>query len=761
MKEDLFKGLNEEQVKAARHGDGPLLILAGAGSGKTRVVTCRVAHLVNEKKVDPLHILAVTFTNKAAQEMRERVGKLVGSKGKDIWVSTFHSSCVRILRKEIQALGYTQEFVIYDRDDSERLVKESLHELRMDEKQNRPGPMLGRISAAKSEMVSPADYADSAKEFYEMNVAKVYTLYQQKIKRNNALDFDDLLNLTVQIFQQFPEALARWQSRFHYIMVDEYQDINTVQYQFTNLLAHKHHNVAVVGDEDQSIYKFRGADIRNILNFEKDYPDAVIIKLEQNYRSAGNILKGAWQVIRNNTQRKDKVLWTSRTEGEKIAFVQAMDERDEAARVVAEIQKRRMAEAKKFSDFVILYRTNAQSRVFEDALRLEGIPYIVIGGIRFYDRMEVKDVLAFLRLVINPQDGISLMRIVNVPSRGLSEGCLEKVRDFSWQQGLTLYDAMGRAAEIATLTTRQREALLSFHGMIEHFRARAKETGPFTLAKELIEKTGYLHYWQVDDSAESKNRVDNIKELVTALKEYEERRPDGTLGGFLEQVALVQETEKLTDKDQLVTMMTIHNAKGLEYPVVFLTGMEEGLFPHNNSIAEDFGIEEERRLCYVGMTRAKEKLMLSCAAQRRSYGNPVWNPVSRFIEEIDPEVLESERAFLAPRMDRGLLGESVRQRWGYKEGADPEQDYTKGDEPVGNVASLESDSETDMPPDDEPAVDVKFSKGDHLTHLIHPEWGRGTLIDKSGSGDKTKVTVSFMNVGRKDLMLKYAKLKKI
>ncbi len=743
--EHLLKDLNEQQKIAVTYGDGPLLILAGAGSGKTRVITYRIAYLIKEKKVDPRHILAVTFTNKAAQEMRERVVKLVGSKSRDIWVSTFHSSCVRILRKEIQVLGYTKDFVIYDTDDSERLVKECVLELNKDEKALRPRTVLGTISGCKNELIGPQEYEDSADTPYQQNAAKIYQLYEKKLKANNALDFDNIISLTIRVFREHPEVLRRWQDRFPYIMVDEYQDINTAQYVLTQLLAARRLNLTVVGDEDQSIYRFRGADIRNILRFEEDYPGTKLIKLEQNYRSYGFILKAAWMVIKNNTQRKDKVLWTARGEGEKVKFLQTVDEREEAGRVVSEIQRVRMREARPCSDFVVLYRTNAQSRNFEDALRMEGVSYIVIGGVSFYERMEIKDVLAYLRLLVNPLDSVSLMRIINVPSRGLGDVCVGRVREFCFQAGINLYHGLGRAKEISGLSPRQLESLTGFYQLLEDLRQKTKNASPFEVVKEMLEKSSYLKYWQADDSSEAKNRAENVKELVNAIKDYEEKAENPTLSGFLEQVALVQDVDKLTDKTKAVTLMTIHNAKGLEFPYVFLTGMEEGLFPHNNSINEDFGIEEERRLCYVGMTRAREKLYLTASVQRRSYGNPVWNPVSRFVEEIDPALLEEERGFVGRSMPVERFEENLRIKQKIEEGFEPQPTFI-------------TDENQEAPSEGDEAPLVKVSLGDRV---VHPEFGRGTVISKTGKGDKAKAVVSFLNAGRKNLLLKYAKLKKM
>lgn len=636
---NLLDNLNKQQREAVEHTEGPLLILAGAGSGKTRVLTHRIAYLINEKNVHPSNILAITFTNKAAREMKERVQKLLEG-SYDMWVSTFHSACARILRMEIEKLsGYKKNFIIFDADDQQKLIKECLKELNYNEKNFPPKEMLSAISKAKDQLMTPGKFMDRyGRDFRLKKVADIYALYQKKLMANNALDFDDILFKTVELFEYNPDVLQRYQQKFKYIMVDEYQDTNYCQYMLVNLLAKSHRNLCVVGDDDQSIYSWRGADIGNILNFEKDFPDAKVIKLEQNYRSTQTILDAANCVISNNFGRKKKRLWTDNGEGRAIVYYKAMDERDEADFIIGEIDRLAFQEQRSLNSFAILYRTNAQSRVLEEMCMARGIPYKIVGGFRFYDRMEVKDIIAYLRVIQDPEGDLSLKRIINVPKRGIGKSTLDTLESYARQNGISLYEALLFVDNIEGIGKKAQSSIKEFVRLIAELMDIAEKESASEVISQVILKSGYLEELEKGDD-EDQERGKNIKELISAALEYEEKNEDSSLTGFLENMALMSDIDGLDEEREGITMMTLHSAKGLEFPVVFICGLEEGLFPTQRAFFEEHQLEEERRLMYVGVTRAKERLYLTSALERTLYGNTSYTIESRFLREIPKDLM--------------------------------------------------------------------------------------------------------------------------
>jgi len=636
---NLLDNLNKQQREAVEHTEGPLLILAGAGSGKTRVLTHRIAYLINEKNVYPSNILAITFTNKAAREMKERVQNLLEG-SYDMWVSTFHSACARILRMEIEKLsGYKKNFIIFDTDDQVKLIKECLKELNYNEKNFPPKEMISSISKAKDQLMTPSKFMDRyGRDFRLKKVADIYSLYQKKLMANNALDFDDILFKTVEIFQNNPDVLQRYQQKFKYIMVDEYQDTNYCQYMLVNLLAKSHRNLCVVGDDDQSIYSWRGADIGNILNFEKDFPDAKVIKLEQNYRSTQTILDAANSVISNNFGRKNKRLWTDNGEGRPIVSYKAMDERDEADFIIGEVDRLSFQEQRSLNNFAILYRTNAQSRVLEEMCMARGIPYKIVGGHRFYDRMEVKDVIAYLRVIQDPEGDLSIKRIINVPKRGIGKATLDTLEDYARQNGISIYEALLFVDSIEGIGKKAKNSIKEFVRLIAELMDLAEKESASEVINQVIIRSGYLEELEKGDD-EDQERGKNIKELISAALEYEEKNEDNSLTGFLENMALMSDIDGLDEEREGITMMTLHSAKGLEFPVVFICGLEEGLFPTQRAFFEEHQLEEERRLMYVGVTRAKEKLYLTSAFERTLYGNTSYTMESRFLREIPKELM--------------------------------------------------------------------------------------------------------------------------
>jgi DNA helicase-2/ATP-dependent DNA helicase PcrA len=728
-----YQDLNEEQREAVLHHQGPALILAGAGSGKTRVVTYRIIRLLDELNVSPFNLLAVTFTNKAAQEMRDRVSVLAGgTKARELFIGTFHSLCLRILKIHADKLGYQPGFTIYDDSDQKALIKECLWELKWDEKQVHPYAVHSFISAAKNELKDPKEYQELAAGVFMEKVTKIYPLYQTKLRQNNGMDFDDLLFNTVTLLKAHPQILEGYRQRFQYVSVDEYQDINTAQYQMISMIAHPLNNLCVVGDPDQSIYGWRGADIRNILRFEHDFPGARIFKLQQNYRSTKAIIQAAQAVIRNNSQRKEKELFSLREMGETPIYYQAEDDKDEAEFVIRTLYERLGQPGRSFRHVALLYRTNAQSRVLEDACRRHNIPYIIVGGLKFYDRKEVKDMLAYLHVLVNPKDSVSLRRMINVPIRGIGSGTVAKLEEIAKQRDITMLEAARECAVNGEFPKKASQALGLFVSMMDGLIAERDNLLSSEFVRKVLERSGYLTDLAADDTLESKMRAENLKELVNSVVDYEKSAETPTLGGYLDQVSLVADVDKLEDKKNCVTLMTMHNAKGLEFPIVFITGMEEGLFPHNNSMEEDKEVQEERRLCYVGMTRAMDILYLTGAACRYVYGTPQWRAPSRFLSEIPKDMIEVT----------GKAASIVATQGGLYEVAD---------------AKKKEFDELKDPEWDEEAV-IPFALGDTVKHKA---FGRGMVIALMGSGEDLKVTVSFPNHGKKQLLVKLANLEKI
>lgn len=632
--------LNPEQKDAVLHTEGPLLILAGAGSGKTRVLTYRIAYMIEEKGVNPWNILAITFTNKAAKEMRERVEELIGST-KDMWISTFHAACARILRKDIERLdGYKKNFVIFDTKDQEAVVKECLKELNLNEKNFPFKSVSATISNAKNMLEDPARFAQKSMQDIRLRkLSDIYNLYQKKLKKNNALDFDDILFKAVELLANNPDILEYYQNKFKYILIDEYQDTNYCQYKLVSFLARQHKNLCVVGDDDQSIYSWRGADIGNILNFEKDFPSAKVVKLEQNYRSTQTILDAANAVIKNNFGRKSKKLWTENEMGGSILFYNALDEWGEANFIASEIKRMEAAYGKKLNEFSVLYRTNAQSRVIEEAFMSHGIPYRIIGGFKFYDRKEVKNVIGYLRLIQNPYEDISLKRVINIPKRGIGNTSLAAVESYARANNDSLFGALMEVDAIPGLSKKAVNSMKEFVKLISGLMAAAEIKKPSEVLKELLDKSGYLDSLQKEGDEDSLTRAENIKELLSATLEYESKNPEANLEQFLEQLALMSDLDNLDTEAEAVVLMTLHSAKGLEFPVVFMSGMEEGVFPSQRSYFEEHQMEEERRLMYVGITRARECLYLTSAFERTLFGNTTYNVASQFIKEIPKDLI--------------------------------------------------------------------------------------------------------------------------
>ena len=719
---NLLNDLNPPQREAVEHIQGPLLILAGAGSGKTRVITYRIAYLI-ERGISPWNILAVTFTNKAAGEMRERIDRLVGSKGRSVWISTFHSFAARLLREEIDKIGGSRHFIIYDEADQLNLIKECMKELDIDEKRFKITVTQALINRAKDNLVDADSftiYAQASGDYYRRVVADIYQLYQRKIKGSSALDFADLLMEAVRLFKEKKEILEKYQERFQYVMVDEYQDTNHAQYLLIKLLASKHKNICVVGDDDQSIYSFRGADLRNILHFEKDYKDVKVTKLEQNYRSTKNILNTAWKVVKNNRYRKEKELWTNREEGMPVEYALVDNEIDEANLVAEEII-RLMEEEHILRDFAVFYRTNAQSRVVEDAFRKAKINYTIVGGMRFYERKEIKDILAYLRVIVNPLDSLNLKRILNVPRRGIGKKTLNYLEQYAHRYQKSLFETLTKVREIKTVPVRISSRLEDFINLIGELREKSRNLTAKELTRLVIETTGYLNELASEDTVEAESRIGNVKELVSAVGEFEEQSENKTIEVFLEQVSLIADIDTWDEENDRVTLMTFHLAKGLEFPVVFVTGLEEGLFPYADALYDQAEMEEERRLCYVGMTRAKERLYLTSASQRRLYGQWRWNEPSRFVVEA------------------GLIKEEA----GFLEGE------ISPDEAQGKniCSSLFSQAQAD-----------EWQVG---ARVRHEEFGRGKILERSGSGDDTKIIVLFGNGQWRKFLVKYAPMEKI
>ena len=778
----IYDTLNPMQKEAVLHTEGPLLILAGAGSGKTRVLTHRVAYLIEEKQVNPWNILAITFTNKAAGEMRERVDQLVGFGAESIWVSTFHSTCVRILRRHIEYLGYTTNFSIYDSDDQKTLMKQVFKAMDVDTKQFKERSVLGTISSAKDKLIGPEEFLlNAGQDFRQRRIGEIYKEYQKRLRKNNALDFDDLIVKTVELFQNNSEILNYYQERFKYIMVDEYQDTNLAQFKLISLLASKYRNLCVVGDDDQSIYRFRGADIGNILSFEEAFPGAKVIKLEQNYRSTQNILNAANGVIRHNRGRKDKTLWTANGEGDLIRFKQFDTAREEADFVAREIRDSGYA----YQDQAVLYRTNAQSRLLEERCIFYNVPYRLVGGVNFYQRKEIKDILAYLKTIANGVDDLSVLRIINVPKRGIGATTMGKVTIFASEHGMSLYDALREARQIPGIG-KVAEKIGTFIGQMESFRARA-QSEDYTiqdLIEGIMDETGYQQELEAEGEVESQTRLENIEELVNKAVSYEEDSEHPTLDEFLEQVALVADIDNMDESENRVTLMTLHSAKGLEFPKVYLVGLEDGLFPSMMSINSDdkTDMEEERRLCYVGITRAKNELVITSARQRMVNGETRYCKPSRFLEEVPGELLEEER--LEPVLGSfgsrnngdgaggfgrsGISGEAGLPWSQPAPGNTRTSTFGKGYNAYASGASQPLSGRGAGSPAGNPgfgkaftvqkAASLDYGEGDRVRHI---KFGEGTVKSIRDGGKDYEVTVVFDGAGQKKMFASFAKLKKV
>ena len=735
----IYDTLNEQQKQGVFTTEGPVLLLAGAGSGKTRVLTHRIAYLIEEMGINPYQIMAITFTNKAAGEMKERVESLVGF-ADSAWITTFHSTCVRILRRYIDRIGYDTNFVIYDADDQKSVIKDICKRLNVDTKVLKERTVLSAISSAKDELISPNEYSLSAAgDYHKQKIAALYQEYQQTLKKNNAVDFDDLIMKTVELFKDCPDVLQSYQNRFRYIMVDEYQDTNSAQFELIRLLAGDRHNLCVVGDDDQSIYKFRGANIRNILDFEKYYPEAAVIRLEQNYRSTQNILDGANAIIANNKNRKGKSLWTSAGAGEKIILNTVNSERDESDFIVDEIMKN-VAHGKKMSDHAILYRMNAQSRNLEITLTKSGIPHKIIGGNRFFDRKEIKDIVSYFAVINNPADNVRLQRIINVPKRGIGETMFANVLEIATGLGISAFEVCERSDEFQK-TLRSAQKLMGFAGMIKHFQALLEEGMNLSdLLQEVLDETKYFDYLD-EDPETAEDRKNNISELSSMFIKYQEEDEEFDLSSFLEDVALVSDIDSYNEADDAVVLMTLHSAKGLEFPIVFIPGMEEGIFPGNQSIYSDEDLEEERRLAYVGVTRAKEKLYLINARQRMLYGTTNRNMASRFIREIPMHVTEDITMDNNMNRSSGFTSKNnaITQN-------NPKKANTENAHKFGQVQAQAVDSNVD------------YNVGDTV---VHKAFGTGVILSKTAMGGDFLLEIAFDKAGTKKLMAKFSKIQKV
>ncbi len=741
-KAELLNGMNPRQKEAVLHTDGPLLLMAGAGSGKTRVLTHRIAYLIEEKEVNPWNILAITFTNKAAKEMKERVNAILASGGEDVWVSTFHSMCVRILRRDVDFIGYNRNFTIIDSSEQLTLMKRILKELNIDPKKYDPRSILGTISQAKNSLQTPQDFAKMQGSYYEEIAAKCYADYQKELQYNQCMDFDDLIMNTIRLFEEHPDSLTYYQNKFHYIHVDEYQDTNHAQYTLVNLLAGRFRNLCVVGDADQSIYGWRGADMQNILDFEKDYPDAAVILLEQNYRSTKNILSAANQVIENNSNRKPKNLWTENKEGNKITYYRADNERDETRFIVDRVQEEIRSNHRNYGDFAILYRTNAQSRVMEETLLKANIPYKMVGGHKFYDRKEIKDILAYLNVLANPQDSISFERIVNSPKRGIGPGSIEKLRSFASLHEWPLLEA-AQNVDLANIGGKAGQQLGAFGEMIQEVTQMIPYLTVTELTKEVLDRSGYLEDLKIQNTLEAQARIENLEEFLTVTQEFDKQfeqqneedadAPEEKLTVFLNDLALVSDIDNLEEDASQVTLMTLHAAKGLEFPVVFLIGLEEGVFPLSRALMEESELEEERRLAYVGITRAEEALYLTNAFSRTLYGRTQYNRPSRFVEEIDQELLEIEGMRPTPKKTPVFAKKTA--AYSYKQ---PETAVVSSKSATGGEKN-------------------SWKPGDKVKHK---KWGLGTVVRVSGTSKDLELDVAFPSQGVKRLLAAFAPIEK-
>ena len=745
---DLMQGLNEPQQRAVACLQGPLLIVAGAGSGKTRVLTFRIANLL-EHGVPPYRILAITFTNKAAREMRERVDALIGDAAQDVWLSTFHSFCARFLRMELEHYGrYAKNFVIYDAADSKGLIRECLKELNIDEKHTAPGAVQAHISDAKNRLLDVAAFTAQATDFFAEQVAKIYALYQSQLQENNALDFDDLLMLTVELLTKNEELRTKYQKKFQYILVDEYQDTNGAQYAITKLLAAEHRNICVVGDADQSIYGWRGADMRNIMNFEKDYPEATVILLEQNYRSTKNILAAANAVIENNLTRKKKELWTDNPTGDRITIYEGATEKNEASYIVREVERLHTMFHVKYGDIAVLYRTNAQSRNIEEAFYATGVPYAMVGSVRFYDRREIKDIIAYLRVIYNPRDTLSLLRIINVPRRGLGPTSIARMMETAEEYRISLFEVITDAqllSMIPKLSAKVKLALEEFAAMVFTFMGQLGTRPIHEIVEDVIETSGYAAALEEEKKEDNRDRLENLREFISVAKNFDDGAAEGEngLADFLAQIALISDVDQTEQSDGTVTLMTFHAAKGLEFPAVFMAGMEEGLFPHSRTLLDDTEIEEERRTCYVGITRAERRLYLTYARQRTIYGRTEMSRPSRFLAEIPEELVEHKEADFFGGTDLRAPSNiwSERSTRTERKRYMPLPQHTAAD---GSVIR--------------PDASAAFQAGDAVRHS---KWGDGRIVAISGSGEDAELSIAFPGEGIKKFVQKYAPILKL
>ena len=765
--QDILKGLNDKQYEAVVNTEGPCLVIAGAGSGKTKVLTHKIAYLIGEKGVHPWDILAITFTNKAANEMKERIEGLVGEAAKDIWMGTFHSICVRILRRFIDRIGFDSSFIIFDTSDQKTLVKGCLKDLAIDDKMFTDRAVLSEISNAKNEMLEPEQYQARANgDFRKEKIASVYNLYQKRLRENNAIDFDDIINYTIKILMENEDVLEYYSNKFKYVLVDEYQDTNKAQFTLVTMFASKNGNITVVGDNDQGIYSFRGADISNILNFERDFPGTKIIKLEQNYRCTGNILKAANSVIKNNEVKYKKELWTQNEEGNLPRVYQAQNEYDEGTYIVEQMEHLRREEYYKYSDFAILYRMNTQSRAIEDILRRENIPYKIIGGLKFYERKEIKDIIAYLRLIQNSNDNLSLKRIINEPKRGIGKTSLDKVEQLAEANGISMYEIIKNAEQygLNRVYLNSRE----FVNCIEELKAKKDELTISELIKLTLKKSGYIKALENENTVEAENRIENLDEFLTVAIEFEEEEAENSLSTFLEGITLSSDIDDLEEGEEYVTLMTLHSAKGLEFPVVFLVGMEEGIFPGYKSISEPKELEEERRLCYVGITRAKENLFLTCSKQRTIFGSTSYNPVSRFLNEIPQELLEGYDEAFGETKNKEQMFKDSQYTWSYGSKNNGNIKTYKIEEQKAIVAASSNNTNNGFMfrtaesflnnLSKKSTSNIDLSKYKSGVKVFHKKFGEGIINQVEPEGEDLKVDIDFNKVGHKRLMAKFANL---
>ena len=767
--QDILKGLNDKQYEAVVTTEGPCLVIAGAGSGKTKVLTHKIAYLIGEKQVKPWNILAITFTNKAANEMKERIENLVGDVAADIWMGTFHSICVRILRRFIDRIGFDSSFIIFDTSDQRTLVKTCIKAIGLDDKMFTDRSVLSEISNAKNEMLEPEQYTVRANgDFRKEKIALVYEMYQKRLKENNAIDFDDIINYTIKILMENPDILEYYSDKFKYVLVDEYQDTNKAQFTLVTLLASKNGNITVVGDNDQGIYSFRGADISNILNFERDFPGTKIIKLEQNYRCTGNILKAANAVIKNNEVTYKKELWTENEVGKLPTVYSASNEYDEGTYIAQQIEHLRREEYYKYSDFAILYRMNTQSRAIEEILRRESIPYKIIGGLKFYERKEIKDIISYLRLIQNPSDNLSLKRIINEPKRGIGKTSLDKIEELSNNTGVPMYEIIKNAEQygLNRVFLNSRE----FVNAIEELRTKKDDIKISDLIKETLKKSGYTQALEKENTIEAENRIENLDEFLTVAIEFEDESADNKLSDFLEGITLSSDIDNMEETEETVTLMTLHSAKGLEFPVVFLVGMEEGIFPGYKSIGEPKELEEERRLCYVGITRAKEYLFLTCSKQRTIFGSTSCNQVSRFLREIPSDLLDGYDKALGEKQESNNLFGDSKYSWTYGSKDNGNIKTYKIDKQEPSVAAASSNSNNNgfmfrtaesflnNLTKKSTGANVDLSKYKAGVKIYHKKFGEGIISNVEPEGDDLKVDINFDKVGHKRLMAKFANL---